>query len=186
MDAHTMRSDLSDIADGFNRRAASYAKNDWHRRCAERLVALCRIQRGERVLDAGTGTGFAAIAAAREVGPDGHVLGIDVSSGMLREAREAVDAAGLRHIDLREGDATRLPDLTAASLDVVTCAAALLYMPVAAALEEWHRLLKEGGRVAFSTMCSGSPPAGRIFRECAQAFGLSLRDPSAELGSPSA
>jgi ubiquinone/menaquinone biosynthesis C-methylase UbiE len=181
-----MRSDLDDIAAGFNIRAASYAKNDWHRRCAERLVALCQLQPGERVLDAGTGTGFAAIAAARLVGPGGHVLGIDVSSGMLREARGAVDATGLPNIDLREGDATRVPDVRPASLDVVTCAAALLYMPAAAALQEWHRLLKDGGRVAFSTMCAGSPPGGRIFRECAQAFGLSLHDPSAELGSPPA
>jgi ubiquinone/menaquinone biosynthesis C-methylase UbiE len=114
-----MRSDLSQIADGFNMRAASYAKNDWHRRCAERLAALCQLQPGERVLDAGTGTGFAAMAAARAVGPSGHVLGIDVSPGMLREARAAVDAAGLKNVELREGDATRVPDRTTASLDRV-------------------------------------------------------------------
>jgi ubiquinone/menaquinone biosynthesis C-methylase UbiE len=181
-----MRSDLSGIADGFNKRAASYAKNDWHRRCAERLVTLCQLQPGERVLDAATGTGFAALAAARAVGPTGHVLGIDVSPGMLREARVAVNAAGLQNIELREGDAARLPAVVTASVDVVTCAAGLLYMPVGAALGEWHRLLKSGGRLAFSTMCAGSPPAGRIFRECARAFGLSLRDPSAALGSASA
>ena len=182
----TMTSELSQIADDFNIRAASYARNDWHRRCAERLVALCRLQPGERVLDAGTGTGFAALAAARAVGPEGYVLGVDVSLDMLREARVAIDAAGLTNIDLREGDATCLSDLSTASLDVVTCAAALLYMPVAAALREWHRLLRVGGRIAFSTMCAGSPPAASIFRDCARDFGLSLRDPSAALGSPDA
>ncbi|HEY7188278.1 MAG TPA: methyltransferase domain-containing protein [Vicinamibacterales bacterium] len=178
--------DLSQIVDGFNCRASSYARNDWHRRCAERLVRLCELQPGEHVLDAGTGTGFAAIAAARLVGPEGRVLGIDVSAGMLRAARVAIEAAGLMNIELREADATHLPDLPTATFDVVTCAAALLYMAVTPALREWHRLLKPGGRIAFSTMCAGSPPAATIYRECALAFGVSLRDPSAALGSPAA
>jgi ubiquinone/menaquinone biosynthesis C-methylase UbiE len=176
--------DRQQTVEGFNARASTYARNDWHRRCAERLVSLCQLQRGERVLDAGTGTAFAAIAAARVVGSNGHVLGVDVSSGMLRAARAAIEADGFENLELREADATQLPDLADGTVDVVTCAAALLYMPVAAALREWHRLLKPGGRVAFSTMCAGSPPAGRIYRECALAFGVSLHDPSAALGSP--
>jgi SAM-dependent methyltransferase len=56
-------------------------------------------------------------------------------------------------------------------------------MPAADALREWHRLLKRGGLVAFSTMHAGSPPAGRLFRDCAAAFGVSLHDPSEPLGS---
>jgi hypothetical protein len=63
------------------------------------------------------------------------------------------------------------------------CSAGLLYMPVARALSEWHRLLKTNGVVAFSTMKAGSPSAGRIFRECAAGFGLDLKDPSQALGT---
>lgn len=79
---------LSEIAATFDTRAGSYAKNDWHRRCAERLVALCDLPVGCRVLDACTGTGFAALAAAQAVGPEGRVYGVDVSDGMLRARQE--------------------------------------------------------------------------------------------------
>jgi hypothetical protein len=51
------------------------------------------------------------------------------------------------------------------------------------ALSEWHRLLKPHGLIGFSTMRADSPPAGRMFRDCATSFGLTLEDPSAVLGS---
>jgi hypothetical protein len=51
------------------------------------------------------------------------------------------------------------------------------------ALREWYRLLKTHGLIGFSTMCADSPPAGRVFRDCATSFGLTLDDPSAVLGS---
>ena len=54
----------SDIAATFDRRASSYNRNDWHRRCAEQLTEFCGLVAGQVVLDAGTGTGLVAIAAA--------------------------------------------------------------------------------------------------------------------------
>lgn len=86
--------DVRAIAESFDARAAAYAFSGWHRRAAERLVALCALRPGDRVLDAATGTGFAALAAARVVGPEGRVVGVDISPGMLRQARAAVAAAG--------------------------------------------------------------------------------------------
>ena len=56
------------------------------------LIAHSAILPGDRVLDAGVGTGFAAIAAAMRVGPRGRVVGVDVSPGMLQQARVAVEA----------------------------------------------------------------------------------------------
>lgn len=181
-----MQPEIRKVADSFNARAGTYAQNEWHRRCAERLVALCRLRPGDHVLDAGTGTGFVALAAAHAVGREGHVRGVDISPGMLREARAAVRDSGLANIELIEADATCLPQHQPETVDVITCAAGLLYMPVIDALREWHRLLKKGGRVAFSTMRAGSPVAGRIFRDCAASFGISLHDPSEPIGSASA
>lgn len=59
-------------------------------------------------------------------------------------------------------------------------------MPVARALTEWRRLLKAGGSIGFSSMRTGCPQAGQLFRDCAAEFGVLLLDPSAELGSETA
>jgi ubiquinone/menaquinone biosynthesis C-methylase UbiE len=175
--------DSHDIADIFNARAERYVNDGWHRRYADQLVAVTPLQTGDRVLDAGTGTGFAACAIARRIGPTGHVLGVDLSPVMLEQARRVIDAARLANVELLEADATDLGDLAASTLDAVVCSAGLLYMPVAKALSAWHRLLKPNGVIAFSTMKAGSPSAGRIFRECAEEFGLELKDPSEALGT---
>ena len=104
------------------------AKSDWHRRYAERLIELTSLHPGDLVLDAGTGTGFAALAIARIVGKDGHVVGVDVSAGMLQEARKSTRATGLQNIELLEADATDLKRYSPSTFDAVICAAALLYM----------------------------------------------------------
>jgi ubiquinone/menaquinone biosynthesis C-methylase UbiE len=178
-----MTPDTDAIAAAFDKRAPTYGRNHWHRRSAEHLVSLCDLRPGNRVLDAATGTGFAAVPAAVRVAPGGRVLGVDLSAGMLREAEAAVDAAGGLNIELLQGDATALSHLNDRSFDVVICATALLYMPIERALREWHRLLASGGQVAFSTMHAGFPLAARLFRDCATRFGLALDDPCAPLGT---
>ena len=178
-----MSDDIQQIADTFNARAAGYAGGAWHRIYAERLVDLANLQPGQAILDAGAGTGFAALAIARRVGPSGRVVAVDISPGMLTEARTAAAAAGITNLEILQADATDLPRFPSSSFDAVICAAALLYMPVERALAEWRRLLGPGGLVGFSTMRAGSPPAGEMFRECAAGFGMRLIDPSAALGS---
>jgi SAM-dependent methyltransferase len=179
-----MTQDIRTIAETFDERAEKYSKNEWHRVYAEQLVALTPLAPEQRVLDAGVGTGFAAIAIARRVGPSGYVLGVDVSPGMLLKARGAIDEAGIGNVELLQADATDLHLIASSSFDVVISASALLYMPVALALREWRRLLVADGVVGFSTMRTGSPPAGQRFRECVrEECGLTLEDPSAELGS---
>jgi ubiquinone/menaquinone biosynthesis C-methylase UbiE len=179
-----MPEDTRAIADAFDERAKDYSKSDWHQQYADRLVELAWLQPGQRVLDAGAGTGFAAIAIARRVGPSGHVVAVDISPGMLEQAWTAIDAAGTPGVELMQADATDLHPFAPATFDAVICSSAILYMPVEKALREWHRLLKPHGLVGLSTTRAGSPPAGRLFRECAAAFGVILGDPSAELGTP--
>jgi SAM-dependent methyltransferase len=176
--------DLHEIADIFNARAERYVNDDWHRRYADQLVSVVPLRQGDRVLDAGTGTGFAACAIARRVGPTGHVLGVDLSRAMLKEARRIIAAAQLANVvELLEADATDLRDLAESTFDAVVCSAGLLSIPIAKALSAWHRLLKPNGVLAFSTMKAGSPSAGRIFRRCAARFGLDVKDPSEPLGT---
>jgi ubiquinone/menaquinone biosynthesis C-methylase UbiE len=174
----------SEIAASFDARAPTYNGNRWHQQLAEQLASTCGIGPGHVVLDAGTGTGFAAIAASRLAGPTGRVLGVDLSAGMLGVARHHASAAGDAPIEWLHDDACALSRIDAGSIDVVTCAAGLLYMPVRRALDEWYRVLKPGGIVAFTSMAEGFPVPGRIFRECAGAFGVRLFDPSAQRWAP--
>ncbi len=93
-------------------------------------------------LDAACGTGrYSAILAHR-----GHaVIGVDVSAAMLDMAREKLPGA-----DFRAGDLTALP-LPGDSVDAVVCALALVHIPgVSAALREFARVLRPGGRLLIS------------------------------------
>ncbi|MBG0566389.1 class I SAM-dependent methyltransferase [Actinoplanes aureus] len=173
------------IESAFNQRATTYDNNSWHIRYAERLVELAAPAAGMRILDAATGTGFAAIAAARAAGPTAHVLGVDISDGMLSRARQSMTSLGMTNVDLIKADAASLPNLDTGSFDLVLCSAGLLYLPIRTALREWRRLLKPGGLVAFSTMREGFPVAARLFREQASHYGLALTDPATPLGMPS-
>lgn len=178
-----MEESFQGIGTSFDARAERYNLNEWHRACAERLVAFSSLGRGYAVLDAGTGTGLAAIAAAQVVGASGRIVAVDLSVGMLGVARRHVPEAASAPIEWVQGNAIDLTDYSPGSFDAVICGAALLYMPVPMALAEWRRLLRPGGTVALSSMRAGSPVAGRVFRDCAAAFGFRLADPSEALGS---
>ncbi|GII57775.1 methyltransferase [Planotetraspora thailandica] len=167
----------------FDGRAAGYGDLDWHVTYAERLVEFAGLTPGMRVLDAATGTGLAALAAGRVVGPSGHVVGADVSAGMLREAARLLDASGLSNVTFVKSDVTALDEFEADSFDAVLCCAGMLYLPADRALAAWHRILRPGGVVGFSAMREGHPFAARLFRECAADVGLTLADPMAEVGS---
>src|SRR5690349_3304151 len=104
-----------EVAAILDARAERYGGDDWHRRDAQALVAATPLRSGDCVLDAGTGTGFAACAVARRVGPEGRVLAVDVSAGMLRQARRVVGAEQLTNVEWLEADATDLSELAASS-----------------------------------------------------------------------
>ncbi len=113
---------------------------------------------GAHVLDMATGTGAVLLPAARRVGPEGHVTGIDLSGGTLKEAEHAVREDGLTNVALRKMDAEHLefPDQ---AFDVVTCAFALFLFPnVEAALCEMYRVCKLGGFIAVANFNKIPPP----------------------------
>jgi ubiquinone/menaquinone biosynthesis C-methylase UbiE len=129
-------------------------------RAAARLVELASPLSGERVLDVATGTGWAALDAARAVGPTGHVMATDLAAEMLGPARAKAALAGLANIEFRTGDA-EAPDLPDGSVDLVLCASAIFAFPHPnLAVHEWHRVTRPGGRVHFSTWAS--PNLGRL------------------------
>ena len=80
-----------------------------------------------RILDAATGTGLAAIAAARATGPTGRVTGADISPGMLAQARHLITATGPANIDLIQADATSLARFPDASFDLIRLRPEVIY-----------------------------------------------------------
>lgn len=117
-------------------RTARHALHDVESLLGRRLLA------GERVLDAGCGTGYLA-AGLHRARPDVLVVGSDLSAGMLANAR----AAGAQ--PLVQGDAMRLPFATG-SFDLVVARGVLHHLPdVTAALREWRRVLADGGAIVL-------------------------------------
>src|SRR5262249_1850701 len=116
---------------------------------AEALLTLAALQPGERILDVACGTGVVARLAAVQVGPTGQVRGVDLNPGMLAVARSVPAPTGAV-ITWQEGTATALP-LEDAAFDVVLCQQGLQFFPDrVAALQEMHRVLVPGGRLALS------------------------------------
>lgn len=131
----------------------------------ERLIELAHLKAGERVLDIGTGTGSAALLAARKVGKTGAVLGIDSSGGMLEKARANVARSGLGNVESRIMDAFS-PQLPDESFDAVISCFGTPEGPFddKAALVEWLRVLKLGGRLCVCEV-SGMSKEKMIFDE---------------------
>src|SRR4051794_3928713 len=100
---------------------------------------------GERVLDVGCGPGFYCAELLEEVGPEGSIAGLDTSPKMLALAARRCE--GHDNVDLREAQATSLP-VEDADFDAALCVQVLEYVPdVSAALAEFHRALRPGGRL---------------------------------------
>ena len=107
-------------------------------------------QPGERILDIGCGPGTTVLELARRVGPDGHVLGADVSKLSVARARERIAAAGLRHAEVIVADASVHPfppdsfDLTFSRFGI------MFFSDPVAAFANVRRAMKPGGRLALA------------------------------------
>jgi ubiquinone/menaquinone biosynthesis C-methylase UbiE len=117
-----------------------------HGKAAARLAVWSDPAEGDQCLDVGTGTGLVARELATRLGPDGRVIGIDPSAGMLREARRRA-GAGIRFLEMWSEHLVFRDQ----SFDVVTFGDSLTYLiDPFGSLEEAHRVLRPGGRIAVS------------------------------------
>jgi ubiquinone/menaquinone biosynthesis C-methylase UbiE len=125
---------------------------------AAKLVKFAEVTPGQRLLDVACGTGVVAITAARR---GAKVSGLDLTPLLLERARHNAGVASV-DIDFTEGDAEALP-YPDSSFDVVLSQFGHIFAPRPAVVaREMLRVLKQGGRIAFSTW----PPehfTGRMF-----------------------
>ena len=94
---------------------------------SERMLDLARLRPGSRVLDIATGRGEPALRAAARVGPDGVVVGTDLSESMLELARARAAALALTNLDLRVSDGETLAAVPEQGFDAALCRWGLMF-----------------------------------------------------------
>jgi arsenite methyltransferase len=116
---------------------------------------IAPIPAGATVLDVGCGAGTDLLLAARRVGSAGRAIGVDMTEAMRRRAAQGAAACGLAYVEVRDGDATRLP-VDDRSVDVVISNGVLNLVPEKErAVAEIARVLKVGGRVQIADIIIG-------------------------------
>jgi SAM-dependent methyltransferase len=122
---------------------------------SERLMAMARVEPGQRVLDVAAGYGEPSLTAAKIVGPDGEVVATDISAGMLAYGRERAAVAGLQNVEFIESDAVSL-DFPPGSFDAALSRWGIIFEPDGeGAAGRVRGFLKPGARMAIS---SWGPP----------------------------
>lgn len=118
-------------------------------------VARLDLKPGASVLDVGCGNGASLLPAAEAVGPEGYVVGVDLSPRLLEQGRAKAEAAGLSNIEFREGDMTKL-DYPEGSFDAVVSVFSIFFVPdMEDLVAKLWKLVRPGGQLAVTTWGPG-------------------------------
>ncbi|MCJ7438248.1 MAG: methyltransferase domain-containing protein [Acidimicrobiia bacterium] len=127
--------------------------------------SLRTLQRGERVIDIGSGAGFDSFIAADQVGSTGHVVGIDMTAEMLAKSRATAVEMDATHVEFREGLAEQLPVDDGWAEAVISNGVINLCADKRAVFDEIRRVLRPGGVLQFADIANGRPVPPEALRD---------------------
>ena len=120
-------------------------------------LALRPLRAGDKVVDLGSGGGFDCFIAARQVGPEGRVVGVDMTEEMLAKSRRTADDMGLDHLEFREGIIEELPVADGWADMVISNGVINLCADKRQVFAEISRVLRPGGYLQFADIANGKP-----------------------------
>jgi len=120
---------------------------------------------GERVVDLGSGAGMDSLLAALHVGPDGRVIGVDMTPEMLERSRSIAETLGFANVEFREGFIESAP-VDDGWADVVISNGVINLCPdKLGAYREIARILRPGGRMMVADICIEKPVPEEALRD---------------------
>ena len=127
--------------------------------------SLRSLSAGERVVDIGSGAGFDSFVAASLVGPEGRVVGVDMTQEMLDKSRTTAAALAADNVEFRDGLAEALPVEDGWADVVISNGVINLCADKRAAFDEIGRVLRPGGILQFADIANGRPVPPEALRD---------------------